>query len=91
MILKKYGCILKFNGFMENNETYLSHFLSIFEAKIMEYFQGTHDHFLVPGTEVPETLRLVFSMELLAISSMSEVGSEHTVCFGASFRLTKSF
>ena len=28
-------------------------------------------------TKLPETVRLVFSMELLAISIMSEVGSEH--------------
>ena len=43
------------------------------------------------ATEVPEIVELVFNMELLAISSMSEVGSEHKVCFGAFLRLTKVF
>ena len=33
----------------------------------------------------------VFTMELLAISSMSEVRTEHTVCFGAPWRHTKGF
>ena len=61
---------------MANNETYFSHFLSMFEAKAREYFQGACRHFLVPATEVPDAVQLVFSMELLAISSMSEVGSE---------------
>ena len=35
------------------------------------------------ATEVPEIVQLFLNMELLAISSMSEVGSEHIVCFGA--------
>ena len=35
----------------------------------------------MPATEVLETVQLVVSMELLAISSMSEVRSEHKVCF----------
>ena len=39
--------------------------------------------------EVPEIVQVVFNMELLAISSMSEVGSEHKVCFGAFLRFTK--
>ena len=43
------------------------------------------------ATEVPEIVQLVFNMELLAISSMSEVRSEHKVCFGDFFRLTKGF
>ena len=42
------------------------------------------------ATEVPEIVQLVFKMELLA-SSMSEVRSDHKVCFGASLRHTKSF
>ena len=54
-------------------------FLCIFEAKAREYFQGACHHFLVPATEVPETVQLVFSMELLAISSMSEVRSEYKI------------
>ena len=41
-------------------------------------------HFLVSATEVPEIEQLVFNMASLAISSMSEDGSEHKVCFGAS-------
>ena len=43
------------------------------------------------ATEVPEIVQLVFNMELLAISSMSEVGSEHKVCFVAFIRHTKVF
>ena len=56
----------------------------MFEAKIREYFQGAYDHFRIPSTEAPETVKLVFSMELLTISSMSEVRSEHQVYFWAS-------
>ena len=37
------------------------------------------------ATEVPEIVQLVFNMELLAISSMCEIGSEHKVCLGAFF------
>ena len=47
--------------------------------------------FLVSATEVPEIVQLVFTMDLLAISSMSEVGSEHKVCFEAFLRHTKAF
>ena len=43
------------------------------------------------ATEVPEIVQLVFNIELLAISSMSEVGSEHKVCFGAFFKTYKGF
>ena len=43
------------------------------------------------STEVPEIVQLVLNMELLAISSVTEVGSEHTVCFGAFLELTKVF
>ena len=39
-----------------------------------------------PATEVPEIVQLVFKTELLAISSMPEVRSEHKICFGASLR-----
>ena len=46
---------------------------------------------VVSATEVPEIAQLVFNTELLAISSMSEVRSEHRVCFGASLRPTKGF
>ena len=63
----------------------------MFEAKTREYFQGVCDHFLVPATEIPEMVQLVFGMELLTIYSLPEAGSEHRVCFGASLRLTKSF
>ena len=51
---------------------YVSDFWNIFEAKAREYF-------LVPATEVPETVQLVFSMELLTIYSICEVRSEHKV------------
>ena len=43
------------------------------------------------ATEVPEIVQLIFNMELLAISNMSEVRSEHKVCFGAFLRLKKGF
>ena len=43
------------------------------------------------ATEVPEIGQLVFYMELLAISIMSEVRSEHKVCFEASLIHTKDF
>ena len=55
----------------------------MFEAKALEFFQGACDHFLVPATEVPETVRLVLTMELLAVSIMSEFGSEHKFWFYA--------
>ena len=45
----------------------------------------------MPATELPETVKLVFSMELLTMSSMPEVRSEHKVCVGASLRLKKDF
>ena len=61
------------------------------EAQASEYFQGACDRILVPATEVQETIWLVFSMEILAISSMSEVGSEQKFSFGTSLRLTKGF
>ena len=37
------------------------------------------------ATDVPEIVQLVFNMEILAISSMSEVRSEHKICFRASY------
>ena len=46
------------------------------------------------ATEVPEIVKLVFNMEVLAISSMSEVRSEHIFFFweGGSFlTLTNGF
>ena len=48
-------------------------------------------HFLVSAAEVMKKLQLVCNMELLVISSMSEVGREQKVCFGAFLRLTKVF
>ena len=49
------------------------------------------DHILGQATEVPETIWLVFSMELIATSNISEVGSENKVCFVASFTIYKVF
>ena len=71
---------------LANSETYFSiflHFLGLL-TKAKDYFKGACHHFLVSATKEPEIIQLVFNMELLAISSMSEVGSEHKVCFGAS-------
>ena len=45
----------------------------------------------MPATEVQEIVQMVFNMELLAISSMSEVRSKHKVCFRASLRFSKGF
>ena len=59
-----------FLEYLANNEAYFSHFLSIFEAKDIEYFQGACHHFLVPATEVPKMVQVVFSMELLVISCL---------------------
>ena len=61
---------------------YFGHLLIRFEAKVREYFQGACHHFLVPATEVPETVPRVLRMELLAISSMSELRSDHKICCG---------
>ena len=69
---------------MANNETCFSHFFGLFEAIAREYI-------LVLAIEVPGTVRLILGMKLLTIYSVSEVGSEHKVCFGASLRLTKVF
>ena len=72
----------------------MKHILVQFEyvwGKAREYFQDAFHHFLVPDTDVPETKQLVFSMKLLAISSMSKVRSEQEGGFGASVTLTKRF
>ena len=63
----------------------------MFEAKAREYFQSAFDHLIKPATEEPETVWLVLGMKLLTTYILSEVGSEHKVCFGASLRLTKGF
>ena len=45
----------------------------------------------MPATEVPEIVKLVFNMELVAISNMSEVRIDHKVYFRASLKHTKGF
>ena len=59
--------------------------------KAIDYFKDARHRFLVSATKVPELVQLVLNMELLAISSMCEVGSEQKVCFGAFLRFTKDF
>ena len=78
---------------MANNETYFSNFQQVLGLliKAKYYLKGACDHFLESATEVPEIIQLVFNMELFAISSMCEVGSEHKVCFGVFLRVTKVF
>ena len=78
---------------LADNETYFSNFYHVFGLliKAQEYLKGACHHFLVSATEVPEIVQLVFNMQLLAISSMSEVGSEHKVCFVAFLIHTKVF
>ena len=78
---------------MANDEKYFSNFEHVLGLLInaKDYFKGACQHFLVSATEVPEIIQLVFNMELLAISRMSEAGSEHKVCFGAFLRLKKIF
>ena len=61
--------------YLENYEICFSLFFSLFEAIARENFQGAYDHFLVPATKVPETVRLIFSIELLTIHNLFEVGS----------------
>ena len=63
----------------------------MFEAKARDYLQGAFHHFLVLGTDVPEAVQLVFSIELLTISSMSEVRSEHKVLGGLPKELQRVF
>ena len=74
---------------LANNETYFRNFKHVLGLldKAKECFKGTSYHFFVSATEVPEIVQMVFDMELLAKSCMSEVGSEHKVCFGAFLRL----
>ena len=71
---------------MANNDTYFSNILHVLGLliKAKDYFKGACHHFLVSATEVLEIIQLVFNMELFAMSSMSEVGSEHTVGLGLS-------
>ena len=60
-------------------------------VKAKYYFKGACHHFPVSATKVPEIVQLVFNIEFLAISSMSEVGSEHKVCFWAFLNHTRVF
>ena len=83
--------VFLFSCFLNIWQTLKHHFLIMFEANASKYFQGACHHFRVPATEVPETLQPVLSMELFAISSMSEVRSEPKDCLGASLRLTMGF
>ena len=78
---------------LANNETYFSNFLHVLGLliKAKEYFKSACHRFLVSATKVPDIVQVVFNMELFAISRMSEVGSEHKVCFWASFTHTKGF
>ena len=66
-------------------------FFGMFEAIAREYFHSACDHLLVTATEAPDIVRLIFCFELFTIYSLSEVGSEHQVCFVASLRPTNSF
>ena len=49
------------------------------------------DHFLVPATEIPETVQLVLSMEILTICIMPEGGSEQKVCFWGFLKTYREF
>ena len=51
-------------------------------AQRAELVKIKNHHCLVSATEVLELAQLVFTTDLLAISSMSEVWNEHKVCFG---------
>ena len=61
------------------------------QTSLVEYFKGACHNFLVAATEVSEIIQLVFNMELFAISRISDVRSEHKVCFAAFLRLTEVF
>ena len=65
--------------------------LIMLEDKTREFLQFVCDHFLVPATEIPELVQLVFGMVLLTIYSMPEAGSEDYIFLGASLRLTQRF
>ena len=65
--------------------------LACFRPRLKSIFKVPVTIFFVPTTEVPKIVQLVFYVELLAISSMSEARSEHKVCFRTSFRHTKDF
>ena len=65
----------KISGYIDylclNMNFFFVFFFKPFLRPRSEYFQAACHHFLVPATEVPETVQLVSRMELLAISSMS--------------------
>ena len=63
----------------------------MFEDKAREFLQFVCDHFLVPGTEIPELVQLVFGMVLLTLHSLPEAGTEDNIFWGASLRLTQRF
>ena len=50
--------------------------------KAKDYFKVAGPHFLVSATEVLKIIQLVLNIKLLAITSMSEVGSEHSWFWG---------
>ena len=58
---EKKKCIFLVFEYLVNIETYFSHLLSMFEAKVRNYFQGAFHHYLVPDTEVPETVQLALN------------------------------
>ena len=47
-----------------------------------EYFQNVCDHFIIPASEVRETVQLVFGKELITIHSLSEAGREIMFVWG---------
>ena len=59
--------------------------------KAIDYFKDACHRFLVSATKVPELVQLVLNMELLTISSMCEVGSEHKGNLGAFLTHLKAF
>ena len=67
--------------YLTNNETNFSFFFFIFVANAREYFLAASHHFPVPSTEVPERVQLVWSMELLAITSILEVRGQYKNSF----------
>ena len=68
----------------------INFFKAIFRPSLKNIFVACHN-FLEPVTEVPQIVQLVSNMELLAISSISEVRSEHNDYFRTSLRHTKGF
>ena len=74
-----FGVFLGFYNILQTIKHNLVHFDAFFKLRLNCIFLIACHHFFVPATQVPEIVQLVLNRQLLAISSMSEVRSEHYV------------